>query len=79
MALAGVVIEQDSAYWEAHIEIMDSSKSSESEKSQSHEIMFGVATKKDRSFYKGIDDGGTFYFLFCYIYTYYIHVYIVLI
>lgn len=47
MALAGVVIEQDAAYWEAHVEM-----TREGEKA---EVMFGVATKKDRKFYEAVE------------------------
>jgi hypothetical protein len=49
LALAGVSIEQDAAYWEAHVEVVAGRASSTD---ASSEIMLGVATKKDRQFYK---------------------------
>jgi uncharacterized membrane protein len=48
LALASVAIEQDAAYWEAHIEILT--------EGSSFEIMFGVATKKDRKFYNALEE-----------------------
>lgn len=47
MALAAVAIEQDTAYWEVHIERVDEG---------SVEAMFGVATKKDRKFYIALEE-----------------------
>lgn len=44
LGLVGVVLEQDAAYWEVHIDIPEKS-------GVSYEVMFGVATKKDRKFY----------------------------
>lgn len=51
LALAGVPIEQDAAYWEWHIELpaLDGG-------STSAEILVGVATKKDRKFYDLLDE-----------------------
>lgn len=43
LALAGVSIEQDAAYWEWHIRI--------GTKDTLENILFGVTTKKDSSFY----------------------------
>ena len=43
LAMAGVAIEQDAAYWEWHVQLPEGS---------SQKIMFGVATRKDRAFYK---------------------------
>lgn len=48
MALAGVGIEQDAAYWEWHIKVSEGSKS--------EDIKFGVATKKNAAFYKSLDE-----------------------
>jgi hypothetical protein len=51
LALAGAGIEQDAAYWEWHI----------LEAPQDAKIEFGVAHKKNREFYNGLDkiDEGT--------------------
>jgi hypothetical protein len=46
LALAGAGIEQDAAYWEWHIHQVP----------EGANIMFGVATKKDRSFYNDLDN-----------------------
>jgi hypothetical protein len=48
LALAGVSVEQDAAYWEAHIEIPGDG--------DPMEVMFGVATKKDRKYYKALEE-----------------------
>ena len=48
LALAGVSIEQDAAYWEWHIRL--------GVKDTLENILFGVATKKDASFYQGLKD-----------------------
>ncbi len=48
LALAGVAIEQDAAYWEWHIELPADA--------QSTELLVGVATKKDRKFYDLCDE-----------------------
>lgn len=45
LALAGVSIEQDAAYWEWHIE-----------EGTSKDVMFGVATQKDRQFYRELEN-----------------------
>lgn len=50
LALAGVSVEQDAAYWEAHIDIAG--------EGSSIDVMFGVATKKDRKFYKALEEQG---------------------
>jgi hypothetical protein len=47
LALAAVSIEQDSAYWEFHIEIP---------KGDSKDVMFGVTTKKDPKFYRNLEE-----------------------
>jgi hypothetical protein len=52
LALAGVSIEQDAAYWEAHVDVVASASSEPS----SSEIMLGVATKKDRQFFKDLEE-----------------------
>jgi hypothetical protein len=48
LALAGVPIEQDAAYWEWHVDLP----------AQTHvdTILFGVTGKKDRKFYKELSD-----------------------
>jgi hypothetical protein len=51
LALAGVSIEQDAAYWEAHVDFVASSSDS-----SRTEIMLGVATKKDRQFFKDLEE-----------------------
>eukprot|EP00566_Odontella_aurita_P027394 CAMPEP_0113540462 /NCGR_PEP_ID=MMETSP0015_2-20120614/8492_1 /TAXON_ID=2838 /ORGANISM="Odontella" /LENGTH=169 /DNA_ID=CAMNT_0000440265 /DNA_START=203 /DNA_END=712 /DNA_ORIENTATION=+ /assembly_acc=CAM_ASM_000160 len=52
LALAGVPVEQDAAYWEWHID---------GSEDDSGALKFGVATKKDGKFYKALeiqaDDG----------------------
>jgi len=54
LALAGVVLEQDAAYFEIDVELSGEG---------SVEILAGVATKKDSSFYESTKeaDGGTFF------------------
>ena len=42
----GAAIEQDAAYFEAHIEL----------ESGSQEVLFGVATKKDQKFYRALEE-----------------------
>jgi hypothetical protein len=49
LALAGVPIEQDAAYWEWHIQIDGKEK-------HIGTIMFGVSSKKDSKFYKDLKD-----------------------
>lgn len=46
LALIGTTVEQDAAYWECHIEVPDPEAA--------YEVMFGVATKKDRKFYDAL-------------------------
>jgi hypothetical protein len=48
LALAGVSVEQDAAYWEAHIVIPG--------EGDAIDVMFGVATKKDRKYYKALEE-----------------------
>jgi len=48
LGLAGVSIEQDSAYWEWHLKIGG--------EGESKDIKFGVSTKKDRAFYRNLDE-----------------------
>jgi len=50
LALAGVTLEQDAAYWEIHVE--------EGPTDKAIEVMFGVATKKDRKFYNALEEQG---------------------
>jgi hypothetical protein len=49
LALVGVTIEQDSAYWEIQIDIPGDGGGA-------YEIMCGVATKKDRKFYDALQE-----------------------
>jgi hypothetical protein len=49
LALAAVVIEQDAAYWEVHVEFGESADAVAS-------VMIGVATKKDRKFYTAMEE-----------------------
>ena len=52
LALAAVTLEQDSAYFEVHVELKNPNKAKEEEAEESSvEIMVGVATRKDRKFY----------------------------
>jgi hypothetical protein len=48
LSLVGTTIEQDAAYWEVHIDVPDDDKGT------AYEVMFGVATKKDRKFYNAL-------------------------
>jgi hypothetical protein len=48
LALAGVAIEQDAAYWEWHIELPP--------RTHVDTILFGVTPKKERKFYKALED-----------------------
>jgi len=64
--MAGVTIEQDSAYWEIHVQQdgiddkqnVGSDNDKAAEEKGKVKVMFGVATKKDRNFYKSVEDGG---------------------
>ena len=47
LALAGVCVEQDSAYWEWHMEIAAGS---------SEDTMFGLTTSKDLAFYRALEE-----------------------
>jgi hypothetical protein len=48
LSLVGTTIEQDAAYWEVHIDVPDDDKGT------AYEVMFGVATKKDRKFFNAL-------------------------
>lgn len=48
LALAGVQIEQDAAYWEWHIRLPA--------KTHCDTILFGVTSKKNRDFYRELED-----------------------
>jgi hypothetical protein len=48
LALAGVQIEQDAAYWEWHIQLPS--------KNHCDTMLFGVTGKKNREFYRQLDD-----------------------
>jgi hypothetical protein len=52
LALAAVVLEQDAAYWEVHVEQQQQSE----DKIVKCNAMFGVASKKDRQFYTALED-----------------------
>jgi hypothetical protein len=52
LALAAVPIEQDAAYWEWHIAVLDKNVH------LVEDTMFGVATKKDRKFYQELEENG---------------------
>ena len=60
MALTAVVLEQDAAYWEVHVEQQQPSSEAaqDSPKSDAKKCnaMFGVATKKDRQFYNKLEE-----------------------
>lgn len=47
LALLGVAVEQDAAYWEGHVDLPEGKGP--------QEIMLGVATKKDRKFYTALE------------------------
>jgi hypothetical protein len=49
LGLVGVAVEQDAAYWEAHIQ---------HDPGMSQEVSFGVATKKDQQFYRAMEEQG---------------------
>ena len=49
LALAGVSIEQDAAYWEWHMQVPDGLTT---------DVMFGVTTRKNAAFYKSLDEQG---------------------
>jgi hypothetical protein len=52
-----VVLEQDAAYWEVHVDHQSSESSQDSSKETGKlKAMFGVATKKDRQFYASLDE-----------------------
>jgi hypothetical protein len=48
LALAAVSVEQDSAYWEWHVELP--------EKTHVDDVFFGVATKKKQDFYEELKE-----------------------
>lgn len=60
LALVGIPVEQDAAYWEWHIDDSDGGGERD-EGDESDAPKFGVATKKDSKFYKALeiqaDDG----------------------
>jgi hypothetical protein len=67
LAVAAVVLEQDAAYWEVHVELPEA---------KSVEVMVGVTTKKDRKFYEAhIEGEGTFQTQFmCRCFSRYAHI-----
>jgi hypothetical protein len=52
LAVAAVPIEQDAAYWEWHVAVQDKNGGA----SHVEDIMFGVASKKDRKFYQELEE-----------------------
>ncbi len=80
LALAKIPIEQDAAYWEWHVHLpgLPRPPPDEEDEDEFHDVQmngesddpyaikFGVATRKDRNFYKLLqnveDEGGTFVF-----------------
>jgi len=56
LALVGVSIEQDAAYWEWHIEtLIDDKDEDEDDFDAFTSLKFGVATKKNAKFYKAVE------------------------
>mmetsp|Transcript_10107 Transcript_10107/g.20462 ORF Transcript_10107/g.20462 Transcript_10107/m.20462 type:complete len:233 (+) Transcript_10107:143-841(+) len=53
LALVGATVEQDAAYWECHVEIPGNDDAATAAVA-AYEVMFGVATKKDRKFYDAL-------------------------
>ena len=51
LALVGIPVEQDAAYWEAHVEVVVVQGEHQRE-SPLQEAFFGVSTKKDQKFYR---------------------------
>ena len=51
LALIGTNVEQDAAYWEAHVQLPGGDTGA-----SALEVMFGVATKKDRKFYNALQE-----------------------
>lgn len=54
LALVGVTVEQDAAYWEWHIESVEEDGGADDE-DPSNALMFGVATKKNSKFYRAME------------------------
>jgi hypothetical protein len=55
LAIAAVPIEQDAAYWEWHIAVLTTLGL---DVHLVEDIMFGVASKKDRKFYQELEENG---------------------
>lgn len=66
LALAGVCIEQDAAYWEWHMVLPDG---------KSEDTMFGISTSKDRKFYRGLEELEDRTYI-AHIYLSYMHVFV---
>ena len=68
LALVGVTVEQDAAYWEWQIEkLNDDSTDHHNDDDPSTALMFGLATKKNSQFYRAMEineESGTFFFKF---------------
>jgi hypothetical protein len=58
LALTAVVLEQDAAYWEVHVEQqqLESAQGTVQKEATTCNAMFGVSTKKDRQFYNALDE-----------------------
>lgn len=57
--MTAVVLEQDAAYWEVHVEQLQPSEATQDTSSKDVKkcnAMFGVATKKDRQFYNALEE-----------------------
>lgn len=51
-----MVLEQDAAYWEVHVEQLQLPSETTVKESKKCNAMFGVATKKDRQFYNTLEE-----------------------
>ena len=61
LALVGVTVEQDAAYWEWQIERLNDGHDDDDDDAT---LMFGVATKKNSQFYRAMEineESGTFF------------------
>lgn len=55
LALVGVTIEQDAAYWEWHVGTLEDDGPPGGDDDPSNALMFGVATKKNSKFYRAME------------------------
>lgn len=49
LAVVGVSVEQDSAYWEVHIDLV-------SDEAEAIELLAGVTERRDRAFFKSLEE-----------------------